>query len=68
MQVEVDSLQSGETARMSFELPHSYIKIDLLGTVVWDKNGRQGIQFTKVVPKVQDEIKAFVDRIESSLK
>jgi DNA-binding response OmpR family regulator len=68
MQVEVESLKSGETARLSFELPNSHIKIEVIGTVVWDKNDRQGIQFTKVAVKIQDEIKAFVDRIESSLK
>jgi CheY-like chemotaxis protein len=68
MQVEVDSLLSNQNGRFSFELPDSHTKIDVLGTVVWTKDERQGIKFTKVAPKIQDQIRNFVETIGSSLK
>jgi c-di-GMP-binding flagellar brake protein YcgR len=68
MQVEVDGLRADEAARISFELPHSRSLIDVLGSVVWVKNDRQGIRFTTVAPKVQHEIDKFVQDIDSSPK
>jgi DNA-binding response OmpR family regulator len=68
MQVEVDGLRTDESARFSFELPHSRFLIDALGTVVWVKNDRQGIRFTKVASKIQREIDMFVEDIDSSPK
>lgn len=68
MQVEVDSLKAHETARLSFTLPHSQAVIDAIGTVVWVKNDRQGIRFTKVASKIQHDIDRFIEDIEPSLK
>lgn len=68
MQVEVDSLVPEEAVRLSFTLPHSRSVIDVMGTVVWLKNERQGIRFTKVAPKIQQEIERFIEHVEPSLK
>jgi CheY-like chemotaxis protein len=68
MKVEVDDLRANDAVRVSLKLPKSGLMIDALGLVVWVKDGRQGIQFTKVAPKIQDQIKKFTEEIEFSLK
>ena len=66
IQVEVDSLQASDTVRLSLKLPESGVGIDAVGKVVWTKDNRQGIQFTKLSPKIQEEIKKFIGQTESS--
>jgi c-di-GMP-binding flagellar brake protein YcgR len=68
MQVEVESLATDETARFCFELPRLHTQIDVWGVVVWVKNGRQGVRFTNVSAKLQDQIKNFVESTDSSLQ
>ena len=66
IQVEVDSLQGSDAVRLSLELPGSAVSIDAVGRVVWTKDNRQGIQFTKMTPHIQEEIKKFIEQTESS--
>jgi CheY-like chemotaxis protein len=65
MQVEVDSLQANDTVRLSLKLPESAVSIEAVGRVVWTKDNRQGIQFTKMTSTVQEEIKNFIGQTES---
>lgn len=66
MQLEVGSLTPGETVRVSFRLPSTSIVIDAFGTVVWVKEDRQGIQFTKMTPQNRDNIRHFIAQVEKS--
>ena len=66
IQVEIDGLQVNDEVRLSLKLPESGVSIDAIGTVVWTKDHRQGIQFTKVPAKLQKEIKRFLEQTESS--
>ena len=68
MQVEVDSLTVNGSVRLSFKLPNHGNVIDVLGTIVWVKHGRQGVRFTKVAPNIQDQIERFIEQVEASLK
>jgi CheY-like chemotaxis protein len=65
MQVEVDSLQANDTVRLSLKLPESAVSIEAVGRVVWRKDHRQGIQFTKMTSTVQEEIKNFIGQTEA---
>lgn len=64
IQVETGQLQTGETVRLSFRLPVLDKVIDVEGVVVWSKESRQGIQFTKVSARDQESISAFVDAVD----
>jgi len=64
MQVEADGLQPGEAVRLSFRLPVSRIDINAAGTVVWAKETRQGIRFTKVSEQNEKSIRAFITEVE----
>jgi CheY-like chemotaxis protein len=68
MQVQVECLPPDERIRFSFELPRSRRHIDVWGVVVWAKNDRQRIRFTNVAPQIQDQIKSFVESIDSSMQ
>jgi CheY-like chemotaxis protein len=61
IQVEVGSLHAGDCVRLSLNLPQSGVKLDVSGTVVWANDDRQGIQFTKVAPKIQQQIYEFIE-------
>jgi CheY-like chemotaxis protein len=67
IQVEVDSLNLNDTVRLSLNLPNSGVAIDATGNVVWARADRQGIQFTKRTPKIQQEIQKFIEEVGSSL-
>ncbi len=56
---EVDDLQPTDTVRVSFQLPVSGVSLEAVGTVVWAKENRQGIQFTKVSPQNEHSIRKF---------
>ena len=66
MQLEVGSVAPGDIIRVSFRLPASSNVIDAVGTVVWAREDRQGIQFTKITNKHRDEISQFIDQVENS--
>jgi CheY-like chemotaxis protein len=64
MQLEVEGLKPREAVRVSFRLPSSAVVIDASATVVWAKDGRQGILFSRVGPQQQEEIRQFIVRAE----
>src|SRR5882757_4403255 len=55
MQLEVENLKPGESVRVSFQLPSSTVAIDAIGTVIWVKAERQGIQFTRISAQSEAE-------------
>jgi CheY-like chemotaxis protein len=64
MQLEVEGLKPREDVRVSFRLPSSAVVIDASATVVWAKDGRQGILFSRAIPQQQEEIRQFIVRAE----
>lgn len=64
MQLEVGGLTPGEIVRVSFRLPVSSTLIEALGTVIWAKQDRQGIQFTNVTNQSREEIQQFIAQVE----
>jgi CheY-like chemotaxis protein len=64
IQVEVGNLQPGDSVKLSFRLPPSGIAIDAVGMVVWAKEQRQGIQFTKISAQNQQAIQEFIVEAE----
>jgi len=64
MQVEVGDLQPGDSVKVSFRLPQSGVAIDAVGVVVWTKEQRQGIQFTKTSAQNQQAIQKFIIEAE----
>jgi CheY-like chemotaxis protein len=64
IQVEMDGLKTGEPVRITFQLPSSGVKIEAFGKVVWIKQDRQGIQFTKVTNQNQEQIQRYLTRVE----
>lgn len=51
--------------RLLFGLPGSSIIIDSFGKVIWGKEHRHGIQFTKMSAICQAEIRAFIAQSEN---
>jgi CheY-like chemotaxis protein len=64
IQVEIGNLQPGDSVKLSFRLPMSGITIDAVGVVVWAKEQRQGIQFTKISPQNLQAIQGFIVEAE----
>lgn len=64
IQVEIGSLQPADPVKLSFRLPQSGIVIDTIGVVVWVKEQRQGIQFTKTSAQNQQAIQEFIAEAE----
>jgi c-di-GMP-binding flagellar brake protein YcgR len=64
MQVEVDGLRPQDPVKLSFRLPVSGEDLEPAGTVLWTKEERQGIQFTKVSEQNQKTIRRFIDSVE----
>ena len=48
IQVEVSNLQPKGAIQLSFRLPVSGIAVDAVGSLVWQRNKRNGIRFTHV--------------------
>jgi CheY-like chemotaxis protein len=65
LQVEVDDLKPKDLVRLSFQLPISGVIIDAAGIVVWEKEKRQGIQFTNVSAQSQQSIRQFITEVEN---
>jgi len=64
MQLEAGNLTAGDTVKVSFRLPSSNVQIDCVGTVVWMKQDRQGIRFTKVSPQNETNIREYIAQVE----
>jgi len=64
IQVEATNLKLGDTVRLSFRLPVSDVAVEVVGTVAWAKEDRQGIQFTNVNAQNQKSIRDFVAAVE----
>jgi CheY-like chemotaxis protein len=64
MQVEAGGLEPKDTVRVLFQLPVSGVLLEAVGTVVWAKETRQGIQFTNVSPKIKQSIREFISEVE----
>jgi CheY-like chemotaxis protein len=64
MQVEAGGLKPKDTVRVLFQLPASGVLLEALGTVVWAKENRQGIQFTNVSPQNEQSIRKFIAEVE----
>ena len=64
MLVEVGDLQPRDTVRLSFRLPVSGLSLEAAGTVLWAKQNRQGIQFTKLSPQNEQSIRKFIAEVE----
>ena len=64
IQVEVDFLRPGDKVRVSLTLPKSGVAFDAFGEVIWTKEKRQGIGFTKISEENQQLIQSYVDQIE----
>jgi len=66
MQVDAGSLVPGETVRVSFQIPNSPDIIEAVGTVVWAKTERQGIQFTNLNSPQREQICDFIAQMDKS--
>jgi CheY-like chemotaxis protein len=64
IQIEASGLRPKDNVRLSFRLPVSGVSIDVMGTVVWAGESRQGIQFTNVGTQTQQAIREFVAAVE----
>ena len=64
MQIEASDLHVKETVRLSFRLPVSGVSIDVIGTVAWAGENRQGIQFTTLSPSTQQSIIKYIVAVE----
>jgi CheY-like chemotaxis protein len=64
MQLEVEDLKPKESVRVSFQLPSSTVIIEAFATVVWVKEDRQGIQFTRMSDQNKQEIRTFITQVE----
>jgi len=60
----VDSLRPGDKVRLSLTLPKPEVAVDAFGEVIWAKEKRQGIGFTKVSEENQQLIQSYIDQIE----
>lgn len=62
--VEVDHLQMGDNLHISFHLPSSSVNIEASGVVVWTKNNRQGIQFSKLSSQNESDLREFIVQVD----
>jgi len=64
MQLEASDLQSKDKVRLLFRFPASGIPIDVIGTVAWVGEKRQGIQFTTLSAEAQRSIREYIAAVE----
>jgi hypothetical protein len=64
MQVEAGGLQPNDPVRVLFQFPVSGVRLEAMGTVVWAKENRQGIQFTNVSPQNEQLIRKFIAEVK----
>jgi len=65
MQIETFGLKAGDMVHASFLLPGSTTMVGVHGLVVWVKAGRQGIQFTKMSYKNEEDVRDFMIKAEN---
>ena len=58
--MEAADLKQGDSLRIRFHLPGSSALIDAFGSVAWVREGRQGIQFTKMSSQNGQDIRNFI--------
>jgi c-di-GMP-binding flagellar brake protein YcgR len=63
IQLEAGGLQPKDKVRVLFQLPVSGVRLEAVGTVVWEKENRQGIQFTNVSPQNERSIRKYVPEL-----
>jgi len=68
MQVEVSGLNPNNSIELSFKLPATVNVIEATGSVIWVKNERQGIHFTKLGLESQEFIRDFITKTELAPK
>ena len=64
IQVEAGGLQPKDPVRVLFQFPVSGVRLEAMGTVVWAKENRQGIQFTNVSPQNEQLIRNFIAEVK----
>ena len=62
IQLEVASLELGDTVRISFILPQPAAVIKAEGVAVWAQGGRQGLYFSEMSVENQEMVRAYVLR------
>jgi CheY-like chemotaxis protein len=65
IQIEAGHLKAGDKVRINFRLPTSGVTIDTHGTVMWEKEERQGIQFIKLSNAAHEAIRQFISQVET---
>jgi len=63
VQLEVAGLSCGETVELSLRLPQPPIGVEATGVVVWAKDGRQGINFTRMSVDHQEIVREFITQL-----
>jgi CheY-like chemotaxis protein len=64
MQIEAGDLQPGTSIQLFFRLPRSTPSVEAVGMVVWAKEHRQGVQFTKNSAQTSQAIQEFITEAE----
>jgi len=64
MQIEAGEVQPGTSIQLFFQLPRSTASVEAVGMVVWAKEHRQGIQFTKNSAQTAQAIQEFITEAE----
>ncbi len=60
MQVEVSNLKPKGAIRLSFRLPVSGVAVEAVGSLVWQRNRRHGVQFTHMGAQSRRSILEYV--------
>ncbi len=60
MELEVGGLLPGQTVLLHFTLPQPPLGIEAIGVVVWARDDRQGIHFTKISVEHQEIVHDFI--------
>src|ERR1700722_9476659 len=66
VQLEVAGLCCGETVELSLRLSQPPVGVEATGVVAWAKDGRQGINFTRMSIEHQEIVREFISRLELS--
>lgn len=66
VQLEVSGLSCGETVELSLRLSQPPVGVEATGVVAWAKDGRQGINFTRMSIEHQEIVREFISRLELS--
>ncbi len=64
MQLEANGMQFKDSVRLSFRFPVSGVSIDVVGTVAWVSEKRQGVQFTALSAEAEQSIRKYIAEVE----